>query len=89
MASPKRIRAPSSPKDRKSPISAIRFDQDALNFTPSQSGTTYAGSTAPTATHESGNNAETSSGASVYSYDSQRDAGKFVKEVEGRVSDLP
>jgi hypothetical protein len=80
-----------SPGQDKSPVkeakSSLRYDQLALNFTQSQAATTYAGTTSAALSQASTHDNYATSGASVYSYDSQRDAGKFVKEQEGRVSD--
>jgi hypothetical protein len=65
---------------------ALIIDQAALNFTQSQAGTAYANSLLRT----TGGSTiwDDDSSASVYSYDTTRDASKFLKEVEGRVSTL-
>lgn len=55
-----------------------RVDQAAYNFTESEAATTYAGSMAETS-HDDQTN------VSTYSYRSNVDAARFLKEAHGRV----
>ncbi|KAG8814263.1 hypothetical protein FRC17_001235 [Serendipita sp. 399] len=58
-----------------------RFDQSALNLSPSEPGTsTYAGSSAGTSSQDE----EGRSRVSTYSYRTDRDSAMFRREVDGR-----
>jgi hypothetical protein len=59
-----------------------RVDQDPFNFAPSEEGSVYAASMAVQSTHHED---DAMSKVSTYSYRSDRDASRFVKEVDGRV----
>jgi hypothetical protein len=65
---------------------ALAIDQAALNYTQSQASTSYAKSLSRT--RRDSIICDDDSSASVYSYNTGRDANKFRKEVEGRVSIL-
>ena len=65
---------------------AVVIDQAALNFTQSQAGTSYANSLLQTT--RGSTICDDDSPASVYSYNTARDASKFLKKVDGRVSIL-
>ncbi|PVF95576.1 S-adenosyl-L-methionine-dependent methyltransferase [Serendipita vermifera] len=70
--------------DSKSDQEKNVYDQEALNYTLSQAGTSYAGSAYGGKPHATGSTTGKESLVSAYSYNSQRDVGKFVKEFEGR-----
>jgi hypothetical protein len=65
---------------------ALVIDQAALNYTQSQAVTTYAKSLSRT--RRGSTICDDDGSASAYSYNTDRDANKFRKEVEGRVSIL-
>jgi hypothetical protein len=72
--------------DSKSDPKRRVYEQEALNYTLSQAGTSYAGSAYGGRTQATESTTGKESNISAYSYNSQRDVGKFVKEFEGRVS---
>jgi hypothetical protein len=73
-----------SQSTRVNDAAALSIDQAALNFTQSQAGTSYASSLFRTTRGSTIWDDDRST--SVYSYNTARDANKFLKEVEGRVS---
>jgi hypothetical protein len=63
-----------------------RFDQSSLNYSPSKANTSYAGSMAGTANWpQLEDDDDGKSRVSTYSYRSDRDASRFLRQVEGRV----
>jgi hypothetical protein len=68
------------PQHRGSHVPII--DQPSLNYSPSEADTSYAGSMS--AAKWSQIDDESKSRVSTYSYRSDRDASRFVRQVEGR-----
>ncbi|KAG8768464.1 hypothetical protein FRB91_010006 [Serendipita sp. 411] len=67
---------------KETAVRRVRIDQGALNFTPSQVGTSqYAGSMAEISHQDE----DARSKISIYSYHTDTDAVKFLQEIDRRI----
>jgi len=83
-----RTTIPSMDTSQESEHARPKVDQSAYNYTLSEAGTSYAGSMAGTEGYnrrtQEDDDAQTR--VSTYSYQSDRDASKYLRQVDGRVS---
>jgi len=82
------ITIPSMDTSQESEHARPKVDQSAYNYTLSEAGTSYAGSMAGTEGYNrrTQEDEDAQTAVSTYSYRSDRDASKYLRQVDGRVS---